>query len=185
MPVWFRRFRMKFDLMRQTLPEAPLPAGYSFVGWRERWLEAHARVKFLSFENGADTAVFPSLGSENGCLRLMRDITTRDGFLPETCWLLICDDQAARRQVPCGTIQGIRSDVDTGAIQNIGVVPKHRGRGLGSCLIAAALTGFRSAGLRWGTLEVTARNPDAVRLYTRLGFQLDQVIYKPGNVAPM
>lgn len=183
MPIWFRRFRMVFDLRHQAVPQAALPTGYSLLPWEEQLLDAHASVKYQSFVEAADTAVFPSLGDEEGCLRLMRDITERPGFLPESCWLLVFREGASGRQYPCGTIQGLQTEPDTGAIQNVGIIPGHRGRGAGQRMIAASLTGFRNHGMRFVTLEVTARNPGAVRLYSRMGFQIRHVVYKPGNFA--
>jgi ribosomal protein S18 acetylase RimI-like enzyme len=69
-------------------------------------------------------------------------------------------------------------DSSVGSIQNIGVVPSHRGFGLGTCLIEQALVGFRGHGLRRVFLEVTAENSGAVRLYQRLGFRRTKTIYK-------
>ncbi len=184
MPVWFRRFRMEFDLQKNSVPQlAPIP-GFEFAPWHETLLDAHVSVKQQSFKDGSDTAVFPSLGDESGCYRLMQDITTRDGFIPESCWLAIFTEPGACLQIPCGTIQAIRMDDETGAIQNVGIIPEYRGQGLGSRLVYAALDGMRSVGVRWATLEVTARNTGAVQLYSRLGFRLRKVVFKPGNVAP-
>ena len=78
----------------------------------------------------------------------------------------------------CGTVQGIEDRFGYGAIQNLGVVPEHRGRGLGSVLLMKALEGFRRAGLKRAYLEVTAQNEGAVRLYRRLGFVKARTVYK-------
>lgn len=78
----------------------------------------------------------------------------------------------------CGTIQGICDRSGMGAIQNFGVTPEHRGRGLGTQLMAASLAGFASAGVRRVYLEVTAQNEGAIRLYRRLGFVKVRTIYK-------
>jgi GNAT superfamily N-acetyltransferase len=107
----------------------------------------------------------------------MREIRKKPGFLPHATWLI------ARGRSPedlqwCGTIQGVAAAGGSGLIQNIGVVPGHRGLGLGSCLIEQALDGFRLHGLRTASLEVTADNCRAVRLYQRLGFRRAQTLYK-------
>ncbi|MCL6503405.1 MAG: GNAT family N-acetyltransferase [Pirellulales bacterium] len=78
----------------------------------------------------------------------------------------------------CGTIQGICDRSGVGAIQNFGVTPEHRGRGLGTQLMAASLAGFARSGIRRVYLEVTAQNEAAIRLYTRLGFVKVRTIYK-------
>ncbi len=48
-----------------------------------------------------------------------------------------------------GTIQGLRTNADLGSIQNIGVVPDFRGKGVGRELIRRALVGFREVGCRF------------------------------------
>ncbi len=65
-----------------------------------------------------------------------------------------------------------------GAIQNVGVVPEYRGRGLGQALLRQALEGFYQAGLRRAYLEVTAENAPAVQLYRSVGFRRIKVLYK-------
>jgi hypothetical protein len=69
-----------------------------------------------------------------------------------------------------------------GAIQNLGIVPKFRGHGLGAALMQQALAGFQRAGLRRAFLEVTAQNTNAVRLYKRLGFSRVRTVYKVSEV---
>ena len=84
----------------------------------------------------------------------------------------------------CGTIQGIcRTGDRKGSVQNFGVVPEHRGRGLGTVLLQKSLEGFRAAGVFRVTLEVTAKNQDAQRLYQRLGFRRLRTVYKVAEVA--
>jgi ribosomal protein S18 acetylase RimI-like enzyme len=75
-------------------------------------------------------------------------------------------------------VQGLQERTGLGAIQNLGVAPAHRGRGLGTALLLQALHGFRRAGLGRAFLEVTAQNEAAVRLYQRLGFRRKKTIYK-------
>ncbi len=181
MPIWFRRFRMQFDLHSQEFPDPSGLPGYRFERWKESLLEAHAWAKFLSFRDAADTSVFPSLGTEAGCLRLMTDISARTGFVPAATWLALALDDASGVGTAIGTIQGLLTGPGRGAIQNVGVAPECRGSGVGSQLVFRALAGFRAVGLRTATLEVTARNTGAVRLYQRLGFRLEQVVFKPGQ----
>jgi ribosomal protein S18 acetylase RimI-like enzyme len=65
-----------------------------------------------------------------------------------------------------------------GAIQNLGITPEHRGRGLGGLLMIKALEGFQRAGLSRAFLEVTSDNTTAIRLYRRLGFSKVRTVYK-------
>ena len=174
--TYFKRFRMEADLTGHRLPAA-LPVGYRFVPWNEAVIDVHARTKFRAFRDEIDALVFPCLGELEGCRRLMREIRNKAGFLPAATWLVACGDTASSLQW-CGTIQGVMERARTGMIQNVGVVPGHRGIGLGSCLIGHTLAAFRAAGMRTAALEVTADNPGAVRLYQRLGFRRTKTIYK-------
>jgi ribosomal protein S18 acetylase RimI-like enzyme len=177
--TYFKRFRMEIDL-RQPAAAAPrlsLPAGYRCVPWNEALLDVHARTKFRSFRDEIDAVVFPCLGDIDGCRRLMREIRNKSGFLPASTWLIAWGHGPADL-VWCGTIQAVVDGQGVGTIQNIGIVPEHRGRGLGTCLIQHALAGFQQYALRRGSLEVTADNCRAVRLYQRLGFRRVKTVYK-------
>jgi len=174
--TYFKRFRMEADL---GIPRtgSGLPAGYRFVPWNEAVIDVHARTKFRAFRDELDAIVFPCLGSLEGCRRLMREIRNKSGFLPAATWLI------ARGTTPeslqwCGTIQGVADRHGVGMIQNVGVVPGHRGLGLGRCLVERAAAGFRMHGLRRVSLEVTVDNARAVRLYQRLGFRRIRTVYK-------
>ena len=70
-----------------------------------------------------------------------------------------------------------------GAVQNLGVVPEHRGRGLGKALMYKALDGFKRVGLSRAFLEVTCQNDAAIQLYRQLGFHKARTIYKVVEVA--
>ena len=83
----------------------------------------------------------------------------------------------------CGTIQGIIDIQGRGSIQNLGIVPEHRNAGLGSLLMFHALKGFYESGVPSVTLEVTAQNLGALRLYNRLGFKTIRTVYKASDVA--
>ncbi len=176
MSTYFKRFRMEADLA--VAGNAPaLPAGYRLVPWNEAVVDVHARTKFRAFRDELDAIVFPCLGSLDGCRRLMREIRGKSGFLPAATWLI------ARGSTPesiqwCGTIQGVVEKHGVGMIQNVGIVPGHRGLGLGRSLVERALAGFRMHGLRRAALEVTVDNARAMRLYRRLGFRRTRTVYK-------
>jgi ribosomal protein S18 acetylase RimI-like enzyme len=174
--TYFKRFRMELDLGRVRLSQS-LPPAYRLVPWNEALLDLHARTTFRGFRDEIDALVFPCLGSLEGCRRLMHEIRGKAGFLPTATWLLACGSRPANLQW-CGSIQGVIDRRRTGMIQNVGIVPGHRGLGLGTALIERALAGFREAGLWVASLEVTADNPRAVRLYQRLGFRRTKTIYK-------
>jgi ribosomal protein S18 acetylase RimI-like enzyme len=181
--MYFKRFRMELDLAEPSFQVPPLPPQYRLVAWSESLVDAHAEAKFQSFSSEMDANVFPCLGDREGCRKLMREISSRDGFVREATWLLEFHDPQRRVTEYCGTVQGMRDGSGYGAIQNLGVSPRHRNLGLGTMLMHAALAGFRRAGLRRVFLEVTAQNLGAVQLYARLGFQRTRTLYKAADVA--
>lgn len=173
--LYFRRFRMEIDLPAPAA-DASLPKGYYFLPWKDSLCEVHAETKFHCFRGELDAEVFPCFSELEGCRRLMRSIARRDGFLPQATWL-VARGRAHEREF-CGTIQGVRDPRGIGAVQNLGVAPEHRGRGLGAALMCQALRGFGDAGILRAFLEVTAENAEAVRLYERIGFERVRTVYK-------
>ena len=169
--TYFKRFRMELDLSSWK-PASDLPEGYFWREWSENLLDLHAEIKFLSFSHEVDSQVFPILGDRWGCQRLMREIRLKPGFLPQATWLIGCD------QGYCATIQGVVDRTGFGSIQNVAVLPGYRRKGLGKALVSKALEGFLNYGLRKAMLEVTAENPNAVRMYRDLGFTKAKTTYK-------
>lgn len=77
---------------------------------------------------------------------------------------------AESRVVGCLTAKAHDTSCDFG----ISVLREHRGAGLGSGLVRELLAWARARGLRRVELSVFARNPEAVKLYRRLGFSEDR-----------
>lgn len=181
--TYFKRYRMEIDLsvLPPLLRVEPVP-GYRLVPWHEDLMGAHAEAKYRSFAFEVDATVFPCLGNRDGCFRLMNEIVRRTNFLPESTWLLQADMGDGSWE-NCGTVQGVSDQGIFGAIQNLGVTPSHRGRGLGSLLLATALSGFQERHLPRAYLEVTASNLGAVRLYERFGFSIVKTVFKAADVA--
>lgn len=178
---YFKRYRMEIDLRGQRFLPVSVPAGYRLLSWQPERLAEHAEAKYHSFRHEIDADVFSCLNDLDGCYRLMQEISVKEGFLPEATWLAACTRSGELEY--CGTIQGIRATHKYGAIQNVGITPAHRGCGLGSVLIAAALAGFQQVGLARAYLEVTAQNERAVRLYKRLGFHRTKTLFKAVELA--
>lgn len=189
---YYKRYRMELDLRRPPsgaadesgrLFPATLPAGCHWLPWHDSLLDIHAEVKALSFLDELDTTVFPCLASLGGCRDLMAAIRGRANFCPQATWLVgtNADDTALARGC-VATIQGLIEGTGLGAIQNVGVLPEHRGRGIGRALLLKALAGFAAAGVRRVFLEVTARNDGAVRMYRGLGFRCTRTTYRAVRV---
>jgi ribosomal protein S18 acetylase RimI-like enzyme len=178
---YFKRYRMEMDLRGRRFLPVCVPAGYRLMAWHPATVGNHALAKFESFRNEIDADVFDCLSDLAGCRRLMEEISHKDGFLPEATWLAAYVD--GHEIDYCGTIQGIRATHKYGAIQNVGITPQHRGQGVGTALIHAALVGFQQVGLPRAYLEVTAQNDRAVRLYKRLGFRRTKTLFKAVELA--
>ena len=175
---YYKRYRMELDLRSIRIPSCAVPHGYRLLAWAPRLLEGHAEVKYLSFRDEIDSQLFPCLGQEESCLRLMDEIRVKEGFLPEATWLAEYIGAGPLKTEYCGTIQAIRSEHGRGGIQNIGVTPFHRNRGVGQALLLASLRSLQYLGIMRARLEVTARNEGAIRLYRRLGFRTTRTFYK-------
>ena len=139
--TYFKRYRMEFDLSRPLFISPDLPPGYTLHAWDEQLIDCHAEAKYQSFYLELDANVFPCLGDREGCSRLMREIASREGFVREATWLLKFEQNGISDC--CGTVQGVRDATGYGAIQNLGITPEHRGQGLGTILMSAALCGFQ------------------------------------------
>ena len=180
--TYFKRFRMGLDLRRRTLPPVCVPDGYRLVPWSPSQVDNHAEAKYHSFRNEVDSMLFECLGEEEGCRQLMEEISEKDGFLPEATWLMECIAVPHKPEM-CGTIQGVRTSHRFGSIQNVGVTPYHRGRGIGTALVVVALHGFQQIGIPNVYLEVTAQNQVAIRVYELLGFRRVKTLYKAIELA--
>ena len=178
---YFKRYRMELDLRGQRFAPMVVPSGYRLFAWQSEMIDEHAAAKFESFRNEIDADIFSCLSELDGCQRLMHEISLKDGFLPESTWLAAYIGGGEIEY--CGTIQGIRATNRYGAVQNIGITPQHRGRGVGTALINAALNGFQQIGLSRVYLEVTAQNDGAVRLYKRMGFRRTKTLFKAVELA--
>ena len=187
---YVKRYRMELDLRRWQRPPIALPIDYRLVAWHTSLVEAHAEVKYLSFRGEIDAQVFPCLGEYDGCHKLMAEIENKEGFVPEATWL--AEHVGARpgeflkgsaKTEYCGTIQAVRTHKGRASIQNIGVAPLHRGLGVGTALILAALMGLQHVAVPRARLEVTAENDGAVRLYRKIGFRTIRTLYKTVELA--
>ena len=186
----YKRFHMEIKVTSPSVLEAHLPEGYVWVPWSADLLYRHAVTKYFSFRDDLDAKVLPSLGSLSGCLSIMECITSHYRFLPETCWLIEHRPNARDEFhgpiegtenldfTDCGIIQGTGKTRRVGFINNVGVIPDHRGKGLGRALVLKALHGFAAAGWKRAALDVTADNQPAVELYKSIGFEIVRTSYK-------
>jgi len=85
---------------------------------------------------------------------------------PATDWLVAYEGENL-----VGTVQVALTRQGVGVVDHIGVLPEHRGRGLGRCLLTRALAALRErTDVVW--LDVDQDNLPAVRLYQWAGFRV-------------
>ncbi|MEZ6057477.1 MAG: N-acetyltransferase [Planctomycetaceae bacterium] len=179
MPVThFKRLMMELDTRRVLVPEPTLPDGYEWAAWHPSTIDEHARAKFESFRDDLDGELFSCLSDESGCRRLMYDISHNHGFLSQATWLIRFVGNPFLRSLPCATIQGLRKQGNVGGVQNVAVIPEHRGFGLGRALMLQSIKGYQLAGIHRIRLEVTAANRPAVNLYRSIGFEVRRISYR-------
>lgn len=173
----YKRLKMQLDLCK-AMQDPELPDGYHFVPWQPLIQERHAVVQWRSFRDDLDGRVFNCLSSLAGCRRLLREIANHAQFCSEATWLVQFQPEPEWPADDCAMIQGLEKGSVSGAIQNVGVVPEHRGFGLGRAILLRCLHGYRDCGVKRVTLEVTADNRHAVDLYLSLGFEIYRVLYR-------
>ena len=174
--TYIRRFRMDIDLSAARLPQPYLPDGYRWLAWQAPLVNRHASVKYYSFRDEIDSRVFPCLGDFSGCKRLMQEIVRQDTFLADATWLITCDAVSFGDLADCGTIQGLSHSRSLGAVQNVGVVPQHRGLGLGRRLCSSA-----ARVLRGGTRARLSRSHRREHSGRR-ALSLDRIFARPHDV---
>ena len=136
-------------------PEPPLLA----AGWSWETLDA-ARAPLAHdalveiFRDAASTSVPPPAE--------FRQSLVSGGIV----WRVLLDGQRI-----AGLVQ-VASRHDRGELRIVGRTPAYRGAGIGPRLISEALRVLGAAGVRGVSLEVEARNEDALALYRRFGFEV-------------
>lgn len=70
----------------------------------------------------------------------------------------------------CDVLPIDRPAMAHGGVLGVGVLPEHRGKGIGSALIRATMDRARAAGMTRIELAVREHNARAIALYERLGF---------------
>ncbi|MFC4492651.1 ribosomal protein S18-alanine N-acetyltransferase [Streptomyces ovatisporus] len=133
-----------------------------------------------------------------GVLALERDLFPEDAWSAGLFWselahargpdatrrYLVAETRTAQGPALVG-YGGLAAVGGTGDIQTIGVLPSHRGTGLGARLLRALLAAAGDRDCHEVLLEVRVDNAPAQRLYERFGFTpigVRRGYYQPGDV---
>jgi ribosomal protein S18 acetylase RimI-like enzyme len=178
MPTRFvKRNQMVFDFSKTVYSPPILPLGFWFVSWSPTLVDPHADVLHRSFRNDSDGAVFTTFRQYSHCQQLIETVSHNPTFLPSATLLIAYGDRQGLFEY-VANIQGLKLSDEVGAIQNVAVLPDYRRQGIGQALVRGALWGFKQAGVNRVTLEATADNLPAAKLYRRIGFTTFRVYFR-------
>jgi len=125
-------------------------------------------VSIRTFRRGDDESVAGvyracGLGAADAVERLL----AHPSFLPER--LFVAEDRGAVAGTAAAFVD--RLDATSGFLHMMGVLPDHRGRGLGRALVVATLSRHREEGRLRQWLRTDEHRVDAIRLYLGLGYR--------------
>ena len=116
-------------------------------------VEALLKIEEECFEYPYDRLVFEEILRRRGCTILLAEVLDN----------------------PIGYV-AFEKKGHVGTIISLGVVERFRHRGIGTYLMAQALTMLKGAGVRRVVLQVSVKNLAARRLYEKLGFKAEGLL---------
>jgi mycothiol synthase len=150
----------------ETIPEAPLPDGFTFVDLAPEDSEA---VRLAHNEAFAD-----HWGSEPRDERRWRTLVLHPETKPEWSMSVVetsSGETVAYQVASFDPAYKLQSGYDEGFTNLLGVRRPWRGRGLAQSLLAEAMRRFKGDGMAHAGLGVDTENPSgALGLYTRMGY---------------
>jgi mycothiol synthase len=155
----YRRIMLETMYVRSLtgdLPDAELPSGITLQPWNDASAADFYAAYRASFR---DRPGFPDPPAQEW----IEGYDSDDEFHPELSLLARADGEPVGF-VTAGEMKNL------GWINQIGVAPAWRRRGLAATLMLRALRGLRDAGLQEAGLHVHVNNPGAARLYEKLAF---------------
>ena len=145
--------------LHRPLPDCPLPTGVTLSSWQPDLAGQFFQAYHTAFRHRPG---FPDWRAAEWIARV-----TSNDHKPEWSLLACADD------VPLGFVIGnlvLVTNPPDGEVWQVGVVPEHRRRGLGSALLVQALQRMRVDGATLAQLTVNVNNPGAIQTYAQLGF---------------
>jgi ribosomal protein S18 acetylase RimI-like enzyme len=182
-PFLDRRFRC-FPRLFMVLPlegrAAPrerdirLPADIELRRWSEQDYQSVANLIMLSYRNHVDSEINDQYRTVSGALRFLNNIVRFPGcgtFDPGASFIAL--EKGARSAV--GVILCSRVKDDVGHVTQVCLLPDERGRGIGEALLNATANELRRRRYSYLTLTVTEANAGAVKLYKKLGYDVNRI----------
>jgi ribosomal protein S18 acetylase RimI-like enzyme len=157
---------------RQALLDGDEPEGVSWLPAEddERLLGVVAGVLAAS-SDAADVATVAAAGAVNSARRLL-DASPTSGFSREVGWwtLLAIRGEAAAFVLPVTYDNCTRCGLDEATIFHMGVLPEHRGRGLGRALLRQATRTLVTHGVWRISCDTAANNAPMIHLFASEGW---------------
>ncbi len=151
---------MRRDL-RHPIPRHSLPDGTNLVVWAPRSAAQFARAYEPAF---MDRPGFPGWTAREWTNR-----ATANDLVPGWSLLAQTGERALGFIIGC---LDLSTSPPSGFIWQIGVVAGERNRGIGSALLVESMLRMQAANSPTVRLTVHIDNPNAIRMYERLGFEI-------------
>jgi ribosomal protein S18 acetylase RimI-like enzyme len=159
---------------RQVLVDGEEPEGVSWLAAEddERLLGVVAGVLAAS-SDASDVAAVGAAGAGNAARRLL-EAPPISGFSREVGWwtLLAFHGEAAAFVLPVTYDNCTRHGLDEATIFHMGVLPEHRGRGLGRALLRQATRTLVTHGVWRISCDTAANNAPMIHLFASEGWHL-------------
>ncbi len=145
-----------------------LPQKYSIKPFKKGDEEIWCNIRNLSFQHllGSETPITPDIVSD---MMNNSEENIEGGSL-----ILYYGDK------PVGIVRGTKNELDDKPIMDIGplaIIPEYQGRGLGRCMLRAAINFAKSKNYDKVDLCVNSENENAKKLYIQEGFkQFEEVV---------
>jgi len=159
----FAEDEMQRDLS-QSVPSVSPPEGMALVTWSPE----RASLFFEVYQDAfGDRPRFPHWNEETW----RHNFTDYPDFRPDLSLLVLDGAEGAGFAICHAEREGDQEPDGTGWIDQMGVRPSWRRRGLGTGLLCELMRRFEADGLARAALEVEVNNHPALCLYERLGFR--------------
>jgi GNAT superfamily N-acetyltransferase len=133
-----------------------------------------------------DVATIERHGAREAAEAMVADAVGGTTYSCDRQWwsLVFFDDTPAGFVLPVVFTGEARNGLDEGTIYHIGVVPEHRGKGLGALLVARGTDALLSHGVWQISADTAAENEPMIRIFEQQGWRRRPTIMVPLHPLP-
>ncbi len=154
---------MHTNLESLELEKVPLPTNYLLVPIGELGNEVIRKPFFDSFTQSHDD-LFLSMTDKQQIVAFDYWFNRTRPMVDQASYAVLFEDR-------CVGFTIARVEKDDAYIGPIGVIPSHRGKGIGNSLLSNSLYEMKRQGIQIVTLDVSSSNEPALKLYRTFGFE--------------